>query len=534
MPKRIVAKLQKTVMGGAIIIGSASIVSRILGLVRDRLLSSTIGPGAYLDSYFTAFKVPDFIFNILVLGVLSASFVPVFLEQKAKKGEKDAMEMASGVLNLLFVSLFLLAGVCYLFAPQLVNFLAYGDTDSQQAQTVYFTRIMLASLLFFGLSNVLAGLLHAKKKFFVYALAPILYNVGIIIGIVVFLPIFGEVGLPLGVVFGSFMHLVVQIPAVLESGFQYKFTFQWKHEGVRKILKLMPPRAFALGLTQINIVIIFAIASTLDDGIRSVWQFADNLQNFPINIFGVSLALAAFPVFSEAFADNNITKFKKVFSESFRRILFFIIPVSITTLLLRAQIVRLVYGAGEFTWQDTILTAQTLGVFTLSMFAQALIPLLARSFFAKQDTKTPVIISTLGILINISLAIYLAPLMGVIGLAIAFTTSAVIQMLLLLSTLRFRHGDLDDDHLISSTWKIVVASLGMGLVIQGIKYIIAPLVDMQTFIGVFLQTLGSLFGGGVIYILIAQLFDFDEAHAIAHRTRDMWRYMKRIWTSSSS
>jgi len=515
------------------IIGGASIVSRVLGLVRDRLLSTTLGPGTVLDSYFTAFKVPDFVFNILVLGVMSASFVPVFIDRLAKNGEADAWRVANSVLNLLLISLTVISALCFIGAPQLVSLLAYGDDPAQQIQTVAFTRVMLVALICFGASNVFAGLLHAYKRFFVYAAAPILYNVGIIIGIIFFYPVLGSIGLPMGVVLGSFLHVAVQVPAVLKSGFRYKLVLDLANPGVRKILKLMPPRAFALGLTQLNVVILFAIASTLDDGARSIWQFADNLQHFPINIFGVSLALAVFPVFSEAFAENDIERFKKLFSDNFRRILFFIIPVSITTLLLRAQIVRLVYGAGEFTWSHTILTAQTLGIFALSMFAQAAIPLLARSFFAKQDTKTPVIISTVAMVINIVLAFVLAKPYGVIGLALSFSIAAIVQMLMLLTTLRFRHGDLDDDHLIESTWKIVVASIGMGVVIQGLKYVIAPLVNMQTFVGIFAQTLGAMIGGGVVYIMIAHLFRFEEARMVARKLRDMANLVTRIWKAPS-
>ena len=533
MPKRIIRSLQATVMGGAIIIRSASIVSRILGLIRDRLLSTEFGAGELLDSYFTAFKIPDFLFNMLVLGVLSASFVPVFIEYLNKKGKQNANELANQLLNLLAVSLVVVAVVCYFFAPQIVSLLAYGDTAAQQVQTVLFTRLMLGSLFFFGISNVLSGILHAHKRFFVYALAPIMYNVGIIFGIVVLVPLIGTIGLPLGVVLGSFLHLVIQLPAVFATGFRFQPTLSWRHAGVRQVLKLMPPRAFALGLTQLNIVIIFAIASTLDEGTRAVWQFADNLQHFPINIFGVSLALAAFPVFSEAFAENNIVMFKKVFSENFRRILFFIIPVSIGVLLLRAQIVRLVYGAGAFDWEDTIATADTLGMFALSLFAQALIPLLARSFFAKQDTKTPVIISAVSMILNIVLAFTLVGPMGITGLALAFSLSAIIQMLLLIATLRVRHGDLDDDHIVTSTWKIIVCAVGMGIIVQGLKYVIAPMVDMHTFFGIFTQTMAAILGGGVTYIMIATRFHFDEALAIRSKLLSMWKQVKKMWGAAS-
>lgn len=526
MPQRLLARLQQSIMGGAAIIAIAGVLSRVLGLVRDRLLSTQFGAGELLDAYFTAFKVPDVIFTILVLGVMSASFVPVFLEYEKKHSKKEALEIANSILNLLFLSLLGLSILAYLFAPFMVGLIAVGDSPQQQETIVLFTRLMLVSLVFFGISNVLAGLLHATKRFFVYALAPILYNVGIILGILLFVPAVGDIGLPLGVVLGAFMHMVVQIPAVMQEGFRWSPKLRLSHPGVRRILQLMPPRAFSLGLTQLNLVILFAVASTLNDGDRSVWVFADNLQHFPINIFGVSLALAAFPVFSEAFADNDISRFKQVFSDNVRRILFFIIPTSIAILLLRAQIVRLTLGAGAFDWNDTILTAQTLGMFSLSLFAQATIPLLARAFFAKQDTVTPVVVSVVAMTINIVGALVLAPVMGVIGLALSFSIAAIIQMLGLLSILRIRHGDLDDAHLINSTWKIIIASIGLGLVIQGVKFAIAPFLDMQTFLGVFIQTVTAMLAGGVVYLFIAIQFHFDEAFELYEKFKQT---IQSVW-----
>lgn len=530
MQKHFFSKLQQSIMGGAIIIGSASIISRILGLLRDRLFATHFGgQSAILDSYFTAFKIPDFIFNLLVLGVLSASFVPVFIEVQQKEGKAKAMEVANTIFNILFLSLALVAVVCFVFAPQLVAILSYGDTSEQRTIIVHFTRWMLLSLVFFGMSTVLAGLLVAHKKFLSYSLAPIVYNLGIIFGLLVLVPWLGVMqGLPLGVVIGAAAHVVVQLPAVMRSGFRYRPRLRFHLPAVRRILSLMPPRALALGLTQLNSMIIFAIASTLGTGSRTWWQYADNLQHFPINIFGVSLALAAFPVFSEAFAENNFARFKTVFSENFRRILFFIIPISIATLLLRAQVVRVIYGAGKFSWTDTIITSQVLGMFALSMFAQALIPLLARAFFAKQDTKTPVVISILGTLLNITLALLLVRSMGIIGLALAFSAASIVEMVAMFITLRLRHGDLDDDRIISSTWKIIISSLGMGIVIQGLKYAVAPVVDTHTFIGIFLQTVAALIGGGVAYIIIATQFHFAEARAIADRALSFWRFIKNL------
>jgi putative peptidoglycan lipid II flippase len=437
--------------------------------------------------------------------------------------------MASSLLNALVLALAALAVLCAIFAPHLVAVLAYGDAPAERALTVQFVRLMMFSLLFFGMSNVMSGILHAQKRFLLYALAPIFYNVGIIFGILVFVPSFGTIGLALGVVFGASLHFLVQLPAVIRAGFRFRFTIEWRHPGLRKILTLMPPRAFSLGLAQLNTIIIFALASTLPDGSRAVWQFADNLQQFPVNIFGVSLALAVFPLFSEAFAENNPKRFRSIFSENFRRVLFFIIPISIVTLLLRAQIVRLVYGAGQFDWDATLQTAQTLGTFALSMFAQALIPLLSRAFFAKQDTKTPVIISVIDLFVNLSLGIWLGHKFGITGLALAYSISSVAQMMVLFLILRIKHGDLEDDSIISSTWKIVAASLGMGLVIQGLKYLIAPAVDMQTVVGVATQTIVAILGGGVMYLAIAFYFEFTEARAILKRLWSMFTTVRNVF-----
>ncbi len=523
-----IKQLQKTVAGGAVILGVASLLSRVLGLLRDRLLSSHFGVGPVLDSYFHAFKVPDFLFNILVLGVLSASFVPVIIEAAQKKGEAEVNRIASTVLNVLILCLSLFAVVAFIFTPDLVRLLAAGDSPEDQAMTVLFVRPMLVAVIFFAMSNVFAGLLHAKKQFVIYALAPLLYNIGIIFGIVVIVPIVGPVGLGYGVLLGAFLHAAIQIPAVVANGFRYQLIVSLRNVFVRAIFAQAPSRALALGMTQLNILILFGIAASIGDDARSIFQFADNLQHFPINIFGISLALAAFPVFSEAFASNNVNKFKKAFSESFRRIIFFLIPISVITILLRAQIVRVVYGAGAFDWPATIAVAQLLGIFAVSLTAQALIPLLARRYIEKQDTITPVIVTIFCVGVNAALAFLLAPLWGVYGIGVAYSASAILQMILLLGGLRIRHGNLDDRHIISSTMKIIIASFGMGIVIQGLKYTVEPLVNMDTFIGVATQGLLAMLGGAYVYIEIARRFHFDEALHIHGKLRDAHRTVKKV------
>ncbi|MFA6028185.1 MAG: murein biosynthesis integral membrane protein MurJ [Patescibacteria group bacterium] len=531
MFKEIWRKFAISITGGAIIIGSASVISRFVGLMRDNLFAKYFGASATLDAYNAAFKVPDLIFNILVLGALSASFIPVYLEVMHNKNKEEANRVANSVLNFLLIGLTALVIVAYFLSPVISEKILMATRSVEQQQlTASLMRIMLVSIIFFGISNVFSGILNSYRRFMAYSLAPICYNIGIIFGIVYLSRIYGNIGLAYGVVIGAACHFLVQLPAVWRVGFRYAPIFNFSLAGTKQILKLMPSRSLALGIVQINALIIAALALRLEEGSLAIWTWADNLQHFPINVFGVSLAISAFPVFSSALACHDMKQFKQYFSESFRKVLFFIIPISIITLLLRAQIVRLIlgsFGGGKFDWDATILTAQTLGFFSISMFAQACIPMLARSFFAQKNTKTPVIISLISMIINAALAWWLSQFMGVYGLALAFSISSLINMLMLLVCLRVQCGDLDDQRIINSVWKIILASLVMGLVIHGVKYAVAPLVDMHTFVGIFLQTVLSMAAGASVYLFIAYYFKFSEVEIV----REFMGKAKKLFTN---
>lgn len=514
MANRLLKNIQSSIAGGAIILGSASLLSRLIGLARDRLLASTFGAGETLDIYYTAFKLPDFIFAVLVLGALSSAFIPVFIEKRKKSGIAEGWKLTNRLLTLLMLILGVLAGIAILLAPWIVPFIAPGFSPEQQETTTQLTRVMLVSIMFFGVSNMFSGVLNSIKQYASYAFAPIFYNVGIIVGILWFVPQFGIIGLAYGVVLGAALHMIVQIPAVRKAGFKPRLDWNPFHKDVVKIVKLMVPRSISLLGTQINAIVNTAIATGLLAGSVAIFNLADNLQHVPINIFGVSLALAAFPVFSEAFAAGDKKQFREHFSETVRKVLFFVVPASILILLLRAQIVRLVLGAGSFDWEDTVLTAQTLGYFSISLFAQALIPVISRSFFAQQDTKTPVVLSFIGVGINITLALILSQSLGVLGLALAFSIASIIQFFGLMFLLHRKVGDLDEENLAKHTMKILAASLLMVVTVQAAKYAAAPLVDMQTFIGVAIQTVFAGFVGLTTYQLLAMLFRLPEAHLI--------------------
>lgn len=522
MWNKIWQKLSTTVTGGAIIIATASVTSRILGLLRDRLLAGHFGAGDDLDVYYAAFRIPDLIFNVLVLGALSAAFVPVFVQyiQRAKEDptkNQETWHLVNSLMNILLVGLVIFGALFFIFAHQLLPLIAPGFSAAKQATTVGLTRIMLLSIIFFGASNIMTGILNSYKRYISFAFAPVLYNLGIIGGIVFLVPIFGIYGLAWGVVVGSFLHFIVQLPSVLRLGYRYKPVFDRKHEGVRSIGKLMLPRTIGLAVTQVDQLVSVIIGSTLAAGSVAIFTLANNLQSFPINVFGVSLAVASFPYLSEAFAQKRTDLFVEHFSKSFRRILFVIVPFSVLVLLLRAQVVRVILGSGAFDWHDTYYTAQTLGLFSLSLFAQSLIPLLARSFYAWHDTKTPVKAAVASVVVDIIGAIALSKLWGVLGLAIAFSLANFVNMIILLVILRIRVGNLDDSRLLRSSAKIIFISGLMGGIVVAAKYFLALGVNMHTFVGILIQGVGAGMIGIIGYLVLAFVFRCDEIKIITEQ-----------------
>ncbi|MCK5357856.1 MAG: murein biosynthesis integral membrane protein MurJ, partial [Elusimicrobiales bacterium] len=399
-----------------------------MGIFRDRILASEFGAGDILDIYYTAFRVPDLIFNLLVLGALSAGFIPIFVNLlKGKKTRikglvfgskhKEAWYLANNILNILLLSVAVLSVFGIIFAPALIKVLAPGFSLSKQALTADLTRIMFLSPILLGISSILGGVLQSFKRFFIYSLAPILYNIGIIVGALFFAPLWGIYGLAWGVVLGALLHMLIQLPAVIKLGFRYRLIIDFKNKQVREIGRLMIPRTMSLAISQINLLVITIIASTLASGSIAVFNFANNLQSFPIGIFGISFAVAAFPTISAIAFDKP--KLINNFSKVIRQILFFIVPATVLLLTLRAQIIRVILGTGQFNWEDTLLTIHTLGFFTLSLFAQASIPLLARVFYARHNSLTPFYIGLSSALVNLILSLVLVRILGVAGLALA-------------------------------------------------------------------------------------------------------------------
>lgn len=520
-----------SVAAAALIISLAGIASRILGLVRDRILAAQFGAGDTLDAYYAAFRVPDLIYNLMIVGALSAAFIPVFTELVAKKKEENAWKLSSGVLSLQIIVTAAVSLIMVLFAPQIMKVVTPGFSGEKMDLTVSMTRIMFLSTFLLGISGIFGGILVSFKKFLIYSLAPIFYNIGIIIGALFFVKAFGVIGLAWGVVLGAFLHMMVQYPSLKHSGFNFKLLTKEaiRNKDVIKVLQLMVPRTLSIAVSQINFTVITIFASTLTAGSLAVFNFANNIQSAPLGLFGISFAIAVFPTLSAYAATGKNEEFIRSFSRVIRQILFFVIPASVVLFLLRAQIVRVVLGSGKFDWSDTILTFRTLGYLSLSLFAQSLIPLLTRSFYAIQNTKIPLYVALVSEGVNILLAFLLIGKLQVIGLAVAFSVSSFLNMFLLLYFLRREIGSLDGRNILAATWKICVASALSGVAVQAVKIFIGTRGELDTFVAIMTQLVVALAMGVGVFALACHWLKIEEFFTFMHSiTRKVLKAKKTI------
>jgi putative peptidoglycan lipid II flippase len=504
----------------AALVALSSLASRFLGIIRDRIFAGQFGAGTTLDIYYAAFRVPDLIYNLIVLGALSAGFIPIFsslvkdfkcvrtVDCDPRLKNKEAWDLANNVLNILLLGLAILSAIGIIFAPALTKIIAPGFNSDEQALTAALTRIMFLSPLFLGISGIIGSVLQSFKRFVIYSLAPIFYNVGIIIGAVYFVPLWGIYGLAWGVILGAFLHMVIQIPAVFHLGWRYHFKIKWSDLNTKKIGKMMVPRTLSLAISQINLVVITILASKLSSGSLAIFNFANNLQSFPIGIFGISYAIAAFPALAAVAFDRE--KLVANFSQVIRQIWFFVTPATVLIVALRAQIIRVVLGTGNFDWQDTILTMNTLGFFALSLFAQATIPLLVRVFYARHNSATPFYLGLVTVAVNIILSLILGPKMGVAGLALAFSLASILNFILLWVWLSVGIGSLDISRIFVTILKFTVSAVAAGGAAQIMKVIVWPFIDMTKFSGVFMQLIVSASVGLLVYFLFCYLFRTEE------------------------
>lgn len=485
--------------------------SQILAVVRDRMLAHSFGAGSELDLYYAAFRIPDLLF-VLFASVLS---IYVLLPFVNKHSQSKLALSGAGVLSQVFTVFLcvyvLVAGLLAFFAPWYVP-LVFPGFEGEIDTMVTLLRILLVQPFLLGLSSLCGVVTQMNHRFVLYAVSPLLYNVGIIIGIAFLYPLFGLVGLVLGVVIGAIGHLAIQVPFVTKS--QYAFSIarpiQWRL--ISQILAVSIPRAFTLSVNQLVLLMLIGMASVMTAGSVSVFQFAFNLQSVPLAIIGMSYSVAAFPTLSYLYAKQDQMGFNRQLVTALRHIVFWSIPVVGLVIVLRAQIVRVLLGSGEFDWGDTRLTAAMLAVFVISLFAQAILLLLVRAFYAGGKTFIPLCVAVFSGAVSIMLALLfqslylqypaLQPiidtmfrLQGVPGaevlvLALAFVFGQCIQLIILM-TLSTRSFKVSYRPLLSLCLQASAASVAGAVSAYVTLAFVVDGVNQDTFIGISLQGLSA-------------------------------------------
>lgn len=427
--KNIFLNEQKTILSGAAVIAIMLLASAVLGLVKMRLYAGVLGVGSEFDTFVAAFKIPDFVFQLVVVGALNAAFIPIFSEFIGKKEASVAWRFASNILNLSLFIFVILSLLLFIFAKPLAVLVAAGFPPSQIAKLITLMRIMLLSPIFLGVSSFISGALQSFKRFLVPFLSPIFYNLGAIFGVLFLYKPFGLAGLAWGVSLGALLHLVIQLPLLRHLGFEYSLTFNFKDMLVKKMVKLALPRTIGLAVEQIKTLVLLNLASLLPSGSISLLRFGESIQTVPVSVVGVAIAQAALPSLARE-ADNK-ELFRKTLTSSFLQTLYLVLPISVILIVLKIPVVRLTLGIGKFDWPATVNTSWILALFAVSLFAQCANALFVRAFYALQDTKTPVIIGVFSVFISLLLAVLLLPFLQVRALPLAVSIGVFFEFLLL-------------------------------------------------------------------------------------------------------
>jgi len=519
--KKIIGKLnkQRTLGAAAFLISVSYLLSRVLGLVRDRLLASNFGIGAQTDAYTAAFRIPDLLFTLLVSGAFAVAFIPVFVGYLEKDNEKEAWKVANILLNGIIVVTIALGILAFIFINPLVKIIAPGFSQDQLQLTANLTRIMLITPLLFGLANIFGAIQQSFNRFLLFALASVFYNLGIIIGILFISDHVspGIYGVAWGVVLGTGLQAITQYAGAKALGFRYSLNVQFTHPSVFKIVKLMIPRSLDLGLDQIHVMLVTAIGSSLATGSLTSYYYANNLRNVPMGLFGGAIATAAFPRLIRAAKSKDSSKLPSAIVRNIGLIVFLTVPAAVIAIIMRGYIVRLLFGFGDQT------TADALGWLAISIIAQSIFFLIARVFYALEDTKTPLFASLAAIAGNVVLSIILSRSYGVSGLAMALSITTSLELLGLMFLLRRKIGPYGIGSMAKQGIKVVCASLIMGIAMYGLVSKVLPLLKGD--IG--FMVVGTKFaiitaGGIIVYLLIAKLLKVGETE-IAFRSFDKFK-----------
>jgi putative peptidoglycan lipid II flippase len=536
MVKRFFSIINKQYSGiheAAILLGLFSFLSQFLGLIRDRLLVSAIGPTIELDIYYAAFKIPDLLFNTVASLVAVTAILP-FLNSKLENGffGTNAKKFMDELLSA-FILVMTIVSLCAFFTmPFLVKIIAPGFDSIAQSELIIVSRIMLLSPVFLGFQNLFGSIVQTYKKFFVFALAPVFYNLGIIFGILFLYEKFGLHGLAWGVVLGSFLHLLIHIPAIYKIGYRPNFTWKVDWRTILQVSRTALPRTLTLSMNTITVLALIAIASSLTPGSISLYSFALNLQSFPVLMIGVSYAIAIFPTLVKNWDSVSKTEFYGTMYGSIKQLIFWLLPTSALFVVLRAHIVRVVYGANTLSWDDTKVTAALVALLSLAVIFQSINLVFIRSYYASGRTFRPFIVNGTGMLATIMIAFvsvyYYSPYnifwevvhnifktngiqnTEVMSLAFAFTLGHMLTFLLYVYSIKNTFPDFSFRCLWRTIWTSIIGAISVGSATYLALGFFVPLVDTSSFFGILWQGLSSGIVGIASGVIVLYLLSSEE------------------------
>ena len=503
----------------SLILMAAFVASRVLGLVRELVISYQFGTSRSLDAYQAAFRIPDLIFQMVAAGAMGAAFIPVFTAYLAKRQEREAWRMASTVLNVTFLVMTTVSLLAAIFANQLAPLVAPGFGPAELALTASLMRIMLIQAVVAGMSGLITAILNSYQDFVLPALAPVIYNITIIAGAVFLAPTMGVTGLAIGVALGSVLHLLIQIPGLIRNHAHYRPLIDRNNSGARQVGRLMLPRIAGLGAIQFNFVANTVLASQLAVGSIAALNYAFQLLMLPWGIFANAISTAVFPTLSEHAALDQGDQLRRTLSKALRVILYLTIPAAVGLFVLRVPLISLLFQRGRFTAESTAMTAEALAFYAPGLVAIAATEIVTRGFYALHDTRTPVGVGVATVSLNILLSIVLSRVMGVGGLALAYSLANSVEAVSLLAIIRGRMGGIGEKEVIFSVIRTAIAALIMGEALSlGMTAAGDSLYDGR-FITRFILLGGLVLVAMAIYLLLTIWLGNEEITSLARRSK---------------
>ncbi|MFQ5855869.1 MAG: murein biosynthesis integral membrane protein MurJ [Anaerolineae bacterium] len=490
-----------------IVIG-AFVAAKALGLARELVIGRQFGTGGAIDAYYAAFQIPDLLFTLIAGGALVTAFLPVFTEYLVQGDTRGAWEVASAVTNLVLVVTAVLAGAVALLAPVIVErVVAPGFDPARQALTVDVMRIILASTVVFGVSGIQMGILNAYQHFLLPAVAPAMYNLGIIAGALILAPRWGVHGLAAGVVVGAVLHLGVKIPGLMRYGMQYSPVLGLRHPGVRQVAWLMGPRVLALGMVKLTFLVNTNLASRLGEGSVAALSYAWHVMQLPETLFATAVAIVVFPTLAEFAARGQTEALRSALADTLRVIFVLTVPAAVGLIVLGRPLIALLFQRGAFDARSTEMVYFALQFYALALIGHAVLEIAARLFYAQKDTLTPFKVATVSMLANVVLSLTLIRVLSYGGLALANALAFTLEASILLWIGRGRLGGLEVGRILDGLVRIGLAALVMGAAIIGLQRRLpysSPLVIGAT----------GLALGGLIYLAAILALGLHEARTL--------------------